>query len=340
MLEIAKNVSLLNHNTLGVTAQAHAYSAIDSDGDLRDALQYAEQHGLPSLVLGGGSNIVLSDDYPGLVIHMRQRGIIASPIEGGVALRVAAGENWDALLRYCLDQGWYGLENLIAIPGSVGAAPVQNIGAYGVELSHCLAWVEGWDRRLGERRRLSAEQCQLAYRDSIFKGALRDQFIITEVGLHLRHRAHANTDYPALRQFLVEHGESPEKVHPRVVAQAVAAIRAAKLPDVHAEPNAGSFFKNPLVSADVAKQLLIDFPEMAHWPMPDGQVKLAAAWLVDQCGWKGRRLGPVGVHPKQAIVLVNYQQGRGEDILALADAIIGDVARRFGVQLAIEPRVY
>ena len=133
MLEIAKNVSLFNHNTLGVAAQAYAYSAIDSDGDLRDALQYAEQHGLPSLVLGGGSNIVLSDDYPGLVIHMRQRGISASPIEGGVALRVAAGENWDALLRYCLDQGWYGLENLIAIPGSVGAAPVQNIGAYGVE---------------------------------------------------------------------------------------------------------------------------------------------------------------------------------------------------------------
>ena len=340
MLAFIEGVSLAAYNTLAIDAQANVYCPVDDDSSLCEALAYADRNALPTLVLGGGSNIVLSDDYPGLVLHMHQRGISAVADGEGVQLRVAAGENWDALVRHCLAQGWYGLENLIAIPGSVGAAPVQNIGAYGVELSHCLVWVEGWDRRVAERRRLSAEQCQLAYRDSIFKGELRDQFIITEVGLKLHREPRANVTYPALREYLIQQGALPESIHPRAVAKAVDAIRASKLPDHRKQPNVGSFFKNPLISADLAEPLLKEFPNMAHWPMPNGQVKLAAAWLVDQCGWRGRRLGPVGVHPKQAIVLVNYQRGGGDDILALANAIIAEVAQRFGVQLAIEPRVY
>lgn len=340
MTQFLDQFSLAELNTLGVDARAAHYCEVDSLTALTEALGYAERHGLPTLVLGGGSNIVFSQDYPGLVLHMKQRGVSVLRDDDQLELRVAAGENWDALVRDCLDQGWYGLENLIAIPGSAGAAPVQNIGAYGVELSHCLTWVEGWDCRSAELRRLSLADCQLGYRDSVFKGGLRDQFIITALGLRLHRREQGQASYPALADFLLAQGESPERVHPRTIAQAVAAIRASKLPDYRNEPNAGSFFKNPMVDAQTATALLQDFPDLAHWPMPDGRVKLAAAWLVDHCAWKGRRRGPVGIHPRQAIVLVNYQHGSGRDVLELAGEIIESVKQRFGVTLEIEPRIY
>lgn len=340
MLSMRQHHSLLDCNTLAIDARAHRYCSVTSLGELREALDYARGEQLPVLVLGGGSNCVFSGDYPGLVVHMQNRGLVVDEVNGQPLLRVGAGENWDELVRKCLDDGLYGLEHLIAIPGSVGAAPVQNIGAYGVELSRCLHWVEGWDIDRGCLRRLSASDCKLAYRDSIFKGELRDRFVITEVALQLHRRAQTQAAYPVLRDYLLAAGESVDSVHPRVLAEAVAAIRASKLPDYQREPNAGSFFKNPLVSAEQAADLLHRWPELAHWPMADGRVKLAAAWLVDRCGWKGRRRGPVGVHPHQAIVLVNYQRGSGEQLLALADAIIDSVNERFGVCLEIEPRVY
>ncbi len=340
MAVITQNHCLVDCNTLSITAHAQAYCAVDGRDELCEALEYARGEQLPALVLGGGSNCVFSRDYPGLVLHMRSRGVDVEQLDGQPLLRVAAGENWDALVRSCLDEGYFGLENLIAIPGSVGAAPVQNIGAYGVELSRCLRWVEGWDIEQGLFRRLSASECQLSYRDSIFKRALSDRFVITEVALQLCRRPQGDAGYPALRDYLLAAGEDPDRVHPRQLAQAVAAIRASKLPDYRREPNAGSFFKNPLVTASQAAELLKHWPEMAHWSMPDGRVKLAAAWLVERCGWKGHRQGPVGVHPRQAIVLVNYQQAGGEQILALANAIIASVYAQFAVRLEIEPRVY
>lgn len=340
MTEFRRQFPLTTLNTLGVEASAAHYCEVETLAALTEALDYADRHGLPTLVLGGGSNIVLRQDYPGLVLHMKQTGVTVLRDDQGLELSVAAGENWDALVRNCLDQGWYGLENLIAIPGSAGAAPVQNIGAYGVELSHCLAWVEGWDCRRAELRRLSLAECQLGYRDSIFKRALKDQFIITALGLNLHRREQGQASYPALADFLLAQGESPQRVHPRTIAQAVATIRGSKLPDYRSEPNAGSFFKNPMVDAQHAAALLKNFPDLAHWPMPDGRVKLAAAWLVDHCAWKGCRRGPVGIHPRQAIVLVNYQRGSGRDVLDLAEAIIDSVKQRFGVVLEIEPRIY
>ena len=192
----------------------------------------------------------------------------------------------------------------------------------------------------GAMRRLHLAECKLAYRDSIFKNALRDRFVICRLALRLSRRPETRADYPALRDFLQGQGHNPDALHPQTLADAVADIRASKLPDYRQEPNAGSFFKNPILSVGQANTLLREHPDMPHWPMADGRIKLAAAWLVDQCGWKGQRLGNVGVHPRQAIVLVNYDHASGEELLALAAQIQDSVFARFAVQLDIEPRVY
>lgn len=339
-LAVQRQVLLTGFNTLALPAVAEAYCRIERDEQLAEALTLARNEGWTPLILGGGSNCVFSQNVPGLVLHLAQRGIHASEHDGELVVEVAAGENWDALVRYSLEQGWYGLENLIAIPGAAAAAPVQNIGAYGLELSSRLLWVEGWDIDAATLRRLSLAECQLAYRDSIFKHALRDRFVICRLALRLSRRPETRADYPALRDFLQEQGQNPDALHPQTLARAVAEIRASKLPDYRREPNAGSFFKNPILSAGQAEALLQEYPGMPHWPMTDGRVKLAAAWLVDQCGWKGRREGKVGVHPQQAIVLVNYNHANGEELLALAARIQDSVYARFAVLLDIEPRVY
>lgn len=337
---IIKAQSLAALNTLALPATAASYCQIMHDEQLSDALQYAKDIGLPALVLGGGSNSLFRRDVQALVLHMCQRGIAVSEHDDELTVTVAAGENWDALVRHSLAQGWYGLEHLIAIPGSVGAAPVQNIGAYGLELSSRLLWVEGWDIPSARVRRLSLDECRLAYRDSIFKGELRDRFVICRLALRLSRRPETSAHYPALRDFLIAQGANPDKLHPQTLADAVAAIRAEKLPDYRQEPNAGSFFKNPIITAAAAEALRQRYPALPSWPMDDGRVKLAAAWLVEQCGWKGRRDGRVGVHPRQAIVLVNYAQADGDELLAFAEGIQASVLARFGVQLEIEPRVY
>lgn len=334
--DIKRNVSLRDRHTLAAPARAAYFVEVDSQASLIAALAYARDHDLAVAILGGGSNSVFAGDYPGLVIALTMTGI-ASEEDGEQRLvRVAAGENWDQLVRVCLAQGWYGLENLIAIPGSVGAAPIQNIGAYGVEVASFIDWVSGWDCRVGAARRLSAAQCRFGYRDSIFKGELRDRFVITEVGFRLSKRASVECSYPALQAPL----SGIAQPSPHQVAEAVESVRRAKLPDTRIQPNAGSFFKNPIVDAETAERLLSQHPDLAHWPLAGGQVKLAAAWLVDRAGWRGYRQGGVGVHPQQAIVLVNYDGDRGDAILALAAQIQADVRRRYGVSLEIEPRVY
>lgn len=334
-LKIQTGVDLQGLTTLALPVTAAQFCAVDSGEQLRRALAYAKQQGLAICLLGGGSNTVFSGDVAGLVIHLQLKGIRCEPQGSVRRVCAAAGENWDSLVRYCLLQGWYGIENLIAIPGSVGAAPIQNIGAYGVELSHCLHSVTGIHLDTLEAQTLGAEACQLGYRDSVFKHGLRDRFVITEVCLDLSTDGQPQLSYPALRQALPAHYPPT----PELVAQTVEVIRTSKLPNPQRQPNAGSFFKNPIVSAAQAQALLADYADMPHWPQADGRVKLAAAWLVDQCGWKGRRLGPVGVHPRQAIVLVNYDRGSAEQLLALASAIQADVQQRFGIQLDIEPRI-
>ncbi|MBW2941944.1 UDP-N-acetylmuramate dehydrogenase [Zhongshania sp. CAU 1632] len=335
-MNIMQNVDLAGFNTLAVPARAAYFVEVTTLDELQEALAFSRQRNKAPVVLGGGSNVVLTGDIDGLVVRLALRGVECSERGDERLVTAAAGENWHELVCYCIAQGYYGLENLIAIPGSVGAAPIQNIGAYGVELSKVLESVTGWDCEQSQLRTLSAEQCQLSYRDSIFKHELKDLFIITSVCLRLSAIAHPEVSYPALRAELSD----PEQVSPQQIAEHVAAIRAAKLPDYRREPNAGSFFKNPLISAEKATELLGQYPGLAHWPMSNGQVKLAAAWLVDQSGWKGRREGGVGIHPKQAIVVVNYDACSGRDILGFAARIQADVLRKYGVTLDIEPRVY
>lgn len=335
-MDILDGVDLQRFNTLAIPARADHYVRVEHPDELQAILQHAQAQQWPVLILGGGSNTVFSGDFHGLVLHLAIAGIEAQPSEDSVLLRVGAGENWDQLVRHCLAQGWYGLENLIAIPGSVGAAPVQNIGAYGVELASVLVAVEGWDMERGETRTLSAEDCRLSYRDSVFKHALKDRFIISHVHLRLTTRPEVNCGYPALAEALPE-GRAPT---PQLVAETIAGIRHSKLPDPADIPNAGSFFKNPIVEQSKQAELLSRFPKMPGWPMADGRVKLAAGWLVDQAGWKGARAGGVGVYERQALVLINPERCSGEELLRFAGRITDDVRAKFGVSLEIEPRVY
>lgn len=380
-LGLERNTSLQTLNTLAVNANAAFYIKVESREQIEAAVNWALAQGLPILVLGGGSNLVLADDFPGLVLHLVSRGIhrlsdssSADDVTGAdseteqVLLRIAAGENWNALVQHCLAQGWYGIENLISIPGSVGAAPIQNIGAYGVELSRVLVAVEGYEfggpaagsqgsAANGRWVRLDAAACELAYRDSVFKGRLRDRFVITDVELLLSSSSHAEPDcsYTGLADAVAarfselrEESEAEEaskrvKPSPEQLAETVAALRAAKLPDPNDIPNAGSFFKNPIVGKAQFEALLQEYPDMPHWAIPRteaGSYKLAAAWLIDQCGWKGREAHGLVVHPRQALVLTNPNGLGGQAVLAMAKTLQEAVYQRFAVQLEIEPRVY
>lgn len=323
-------------NTLGVAAKARWFLQVTREKDIPRALTWADAEGLPVLVLGGGSNLVLASDYPGLVLKMDIRGRTWRMGEGDHAqLHLGAGENWDAIVRHVCTAGYRGLENLALIPGTVGAAPVQNIGAYGVELSNVLQTVEVYDRQRQAFRTLSCADCAFAYRDSLFKKH-PDRFLITRIRLRLSRS----------RPFVLDYGELAstyqstdlKTLTPGRVADTVRYIRQQKLPDPADLPNAGSFFKNPVVPERDYRRLLAREPELVAFPVSGGY-KLAAGWLIDRCGWKGYRGDRVGVHARQALVLVNHNGGSGRDVLALAGRIRESVRQRFGVSLEVEPRI-
>jgi len=289
--------------------------------------------------MGQGSNVVLAGDLDALVLRLQNRGIdLLEEDAGSVLLRVAGGEDWHSLVEWCLGRGYFGLENLALIPGTAGAAPVQNIGAYGVELQSCLERVHATELATGRAQVLTAGDCQFGYRHSIFKARLRDRMIITAIELRLSRRANVDITYPALASFF--RGRSPRDVTPCEVFDAVVSIRRSRLPDPSVLPNAGSFFKNPLLPQAEADQLVESFPGLPVFPQGWGMAKLPAAWLIEHCGWKGLRQGDVGVHPDHALVLVNYGEATGEQLLALAARITASVRDTFGLELAIEPRVY
>lgn len=338
-LPLRQQVSLQSCNTLAIDACARYLLEVTEPGQIPAAVAFAKQQQLPLLVLGGGSNVVLSRDFPGVVLRMALRGIdVIDTGHDDIVLDVAAGENWHQLVEYCLQQGCHGLENLALIPGTAGAAPIQNIGAYGVELESLLESVSGWDIAAGEWRTLSAAECRFGYRDSIFKGELRDRFIITAIRLRLKRSFQPQLHYRALADYLQQAGIAQPT--PQQLVQAVIDVRRSKLPDPALTPNAGSFFKNPVVSAEQYAELVERFPQLVSFPQPDGGYKLAAGWLLEQAGWKGAQRGAVGVHDRQSLVLVNRDGGSGTELLALAEAIRQDVRERFGVELEIEPRVY
>ncbi len=338
-MHVLRHEPLQHRNTLGLKSSASAYVSVASDEALVEALEWASVHDFPVITLGQGSNVVLAGDVEALVVHQVLRGIevIESDSEN-VVIKVAAGENWHALVQWCLQQGYYGLENLALIPGTVGAAPIQNIGAYGIEIGPFIRRVHTIGIKDRQRVRLDGSACEFAYRDSIFKRALRDKVVITAVELTLCKKPHLQLSYPALRNYLDIHCAG--ELTPQAVFDAVVAIRRSRLPDPADTPNAGSFFKNPLITQQQLLELVGRAPNIPQYPQADGQVKLPAAWLIDQCGWKGKRLGGFGVHPQHALVLVNYGGDKGSELLALAGEIRRSVLDAYGIDLEIEPRVY
>jgi len=335
-LHLQRDVALAPLTTLGVSASARWFLRAESVETLRAGLAWAREQRLPVFVLGGGSNVVFAEDWPGLVLQPALRGRALESIgETHFVVKVGAGENWHETVAWTLEQGWPGLENLALIPGSVGAAPVQNIGAYGLELESRFLALEALDSRSGELVSLDRAACRFAYRDSILKHEDGRHLIVTAVRFALPRAWTPCLSYRELaQQFAAD--DTPA---PRAVFDAVVAIRRRKLPDPAVLGNVGSFFKNPVVDGTTYADLHARFPDLVAYPQPEGRYKLAAGWLIDRAGWKGRQIGPAGVHAQQALVLVNLGGARGADILALAQAVKADVAERFGVELEQEPQL-
>jgi UDP-N-acetylmuramate dehydrogenase len=335
---LQSNVALRPHNTFGIAAAAASYLQVAHVDDLRAVAADHRLAAMPRLVLGGGSNLVLTGDFPGLVLHMCTSGIeVTGETQDAVLVTAAAGENWHRLVDWTLQHGLGGLENLSLIPGSVGASPIQNIGAYGVELKDRFHSLRMIDMQSGAIRSLKRDECGFSYRDSIFKHELRDRAVILDVTLALPRRWQACIAYAELANELRARGVVAPTA--RQVAHAVIAIRQRKLPDPANIGNAGSFFKNPVVGAATRDELVARHPELVSYLQADGSYKLAAGWLVDQCGWKGKSLGAAGVYEKQALVLVNRGGATGAEVMRLANAIRADVIGRFGVNLEPEPVV-
>ncbi len=336
-LIIEKDFSLKPFNTFAVEARARYFAQAHDDQEVREALAAAQRLGLPLRVLGGGSNLLFTSDVEALVVRLVSRGIRVLSDEGDhVVLEAEAGEPWHPFVLHSLELGLAGLENLSLIPGTVGAAPIQNVGAYGVEISDVFAGLTALDRTTGELCEFDAAACAFGYRDSLFKQKA-GRFIILRVRFALRRAPRLQLEYGPLRQRLLQAGV--EHPTPRDVSDAVCAIRREKLPDPQVLGNAGSFFKNPLVPQSLADELRKCHPNLVAFPQANGQVKLAAGWLIEQAGWKGFREGDAGVHGLQALVLVNHGQASGKQILALARRIQTDITLRFGVVLEIEPNV-
>ena len=339
---LQSDVLLTSFNTFGIAARAKRFVRIETLDALRRLRESTAWTDGRRLIVGGGSNILFTQDFDGLVVHMATQGHEDLGDDGRDRLvAVAAGMSWDGFVRTSLAAGWPGLENLALIPGSVGAAPVQNIGAYGLELAERFAWLETFDPESGAVDRLDASACAFGYRDSVFKHALRGRAIITRVVFRLPLRWEPRLTYKELVDRLAREAiVDPSALQ---IADCVTAIRREKLPDPAVVGNAGSFFKNPLVDAATCAALRAREPTMVAHAQPDGRYKLAAAWLIDRCGWRGRSVagssGRAAVHDRHALVLVNRGGANGGEVLALAEAIRADVQERFGVALEPEPLI-
>lgn len=331
---IQENVSLKPFNTLGIDVKAQYLSFITDEAMLLEALAWADTQALNITVIGGGSNILLTQDMSGLVLVMQTQGIRIIHQQGSVAIvEVAAGVVWNDLVSWAVEQGLGGIENLSLIYGTVGAAPVQNIGAYGVEFKDVCYQVQAVNRVTRELRTFSVQECAFSYRDSFFKHQA-DQWIITRVQMKLDAKASVNIGYAALQANLPE---QTELLTYQEVSQLVIKTRQQRLPNPSQIGNAGSFFKNPIVSIEKAEQLKQQYPDLVIYPYAEGQVKLAAGWLIDRAGLKGLRDGDVGTYPLQALVLVNYGSATGKDVLSFAQRIQAEVNQKFGVVLEPEP---
>lgn len=339
-MKLLENYPLRNLNTFGLKANARYYASIESLEELQELVEWAKKQKLPLLPLGGGSNILLKDDYPGLVISINLGGIKNLPFENkSRILRAGAGIVWHDLVLFAIENQLGGIENLSLIPGKVGAAPIQNIGAYGVELKDVFYSLEALDTHNNEMLRFNAGDCRFAYRDSFFKREGKGRFIITSVSLKLTdsNDYKPNLTYGGIEQMLDEMGV--EEVGIKDVSDAVIRIRKAKLPDPSVTGNAGSFFKNPEIPEAQFETLLATHPDIPHFKLDNGRIKIPAAWLIDRSGWKGKKVGQAATHHRQALVLVNLGTANADEILSLAGMIQRDVEEKFGITLTPEVNI-
>jgi len=332
-LEIQEQVDLSPYNSFGISQRAAYFADIQDPSDLQQAREFAASKRLPVLVLGQGSNTLFINDFPGLIIHMNNRGREVLPGDGKV--RAAAGESWHDLVVFCLQNSLYGIENLALIPGTVGAAPIQNIGAYGVEMEQFFVELEAFDLKTGEIRRMSRADCQFAYRDSLFKQDPTQKLVVLAVTLQLALEPSLELGYAGLKDALAGQEATPQSVF-----DAVCAIRNSKLPDPKQIGNAGSFFKNPVISRSKLASLRESYPQLPAWDTDDANlVKVPAAWLLEQKGWKGKQRGGAAVHEDHALVLVNRDNATGEDVVLLAQDMSSSILQAFGIALQTEVRI-
>lgn len=336
-MNLQENVSLKNLNTFGVSANARLFIDINREGDLAELCADENLQSLPQLVLGGGSNMLFTKDFDGLVIHMNIHGV-SHRIDGDdVYVTAGGGEVWNDLVNYTVDHEFAGMENLSLIPGSVGASPVQNIGAYGVELMDIFHSCRAFEISSGAVRVFTRDECKFSYRDSIFKSAYKGHFIITEVTFKLSKIFTPNVSYGAIQQELDNRNIRNPTI--KDISTVVSHIRVSKLPDPKTIGNAGSFFKNPIVPVAKFIQLQSNFPDIVHYPATPGFVKLAAGWLIEQCGWKGKIVGDTGTWKNQALVLVNHGKATGNEIFNFSAQIINSVENRYGISLEREVNI-
>ncbi|MGN6418575.1 MAG: UDP-N-acetylmuramate dehydrogenase [Pseudobacter sp.] len=337
-MQIQQNISLRQYNTMGIGAMARLFSTFGTLDELQELAALSDADHLAKLVLGGGSNILLTGDFDGLVMKNELTGIdLLREDDHHLYVKAGAGESWHGFVQYCIGRGWAGVENLSLIPGNVGASPMQNIGAYGVEIKDVFEELEAY--HLEERKILtfSNNDCGFGYRESVFKRQYRNRFVILSVTYRLNKIPRFNTSYGAIEQELEKMGVKELSI--KAISEAVIRIRSSKLPDPAKIGNAGSFFKNPSVPAAQFEALKQNWPGIIGYANPDGTVKLAAGWLIEQCGWKGFRRGDAGCHEKQALVLVNYGNAKGADIYELSTEILDSVQDRFGVELEREVNI-
>lgn len=331
------NIDLKSYNSFGFYAVAKQFVEINEVSELQTLIKSGVLQGQKILILSGGNNILFTGDFfDGIVIYLNTKGIEILRENGNdVVVRAQAGEDWPEFVRFCVGKGWHGVENLAHIPGKVGAAPVQNIGAYGIELKDCFSQCEAINLASGEKRVFTKEECRFGYRESIFKGELKGQYVITSVDFLLQKQAELKLEYGNIKKYLTDNGiDTPtlQQLH-----DAICAIRDAKLPDVKQIGSAGSFFKNPIVDSEQAEVLIREYPSIlkdeAIWDEPNGMKKVSAGWLIEKAGWKGYREGHVGVYERQALILVHYGGGKGEDIVNLAKRIQDSVEKMFGIRI-------
>lgn len=334
-MNIIENYSLKLYNTFGVDAKADFFVDANNITELKKALVFRRQKDLPILFIGGGSNMLFVNDFKGLALKLNLKGIeVVNEDEDFVYIKAQGSENWHQFIQWTLTQDFGGLENLSLIPGNVGTAPIQNIGAYGVEAKDTIVEVQALSLETGDERIFTNEECQFGYRESIFKNELRGQYVLVAVTFKLTKRNHQlKTSYGAIQKELEGEGTANPTIQD--VSAAVVRIRESKLPDPAQIGNSGSFFKNPVISKDDFEKVITQHPNIVNYPAENG-VKLAAGWLIEQTGWKGKRFGDAGVHDKQALVLVNHGNATGKEIYDLSENIIQDIKTKFGVTLERE----